>query len=76
MGWIGTNQSVLDFLRNVRADTDEDGRPIVRGVVVSFMGAGEELVVGDEAQYRVGGEWFSLPGGLCGCGVGCAVRVF
>lgn len=57
MGWIGPTERVQDCLKT-HADRDEYGQYMIRGSqVVSFLGAGEEYVLGDGTEIRVQGEW-------------------
>lgn len=61
MGWIGSSNELLHVLRTFGVDRDEDGKFHVDGQIVSFMGAGEEYVVGDEAVAYIDGK----PRNLC-----------
>ena len=63
------------FLRTVHADRDPDGRPILSGVVTSFMGAGQDYVIGDDARYYVDGQPRGLAIGLGGTSYGMKVTV-
>lgn len=56
MGWIGSNNELLHTLRTFGVDHDEDGKYHVDGKIVSFMGAGEEMVVGDDAVAYIEGK--------------------
>lgn len=56
MGWIGSNNELLHVLRTFGVDRDEDGKFHVDGQIVSFMGAGEEMVVGDDAVAYIEGK--------------------
>jgi hypothetical protein len=58
MAWLGMASTVEDFLGAVCADRDEDGRFKVAGDVapVSFMGAGDELLLDDSLQYFIQGK--------------------
>jgi hypothetical protein len=38
----------------------EGEKYIVRGNITSFMGAGDEFVIDDTAEYRSGGHWCNL----------------
>lgn len=55
-GWIGSALELDNTLRCNRCDTTPDGKFCVRGSITSFMGGGEEFVVGADAVYYVGGE--------------------
>lgn len=61
MGWIGSHEELLQALRTFKVDQDEEGKFCVGGQIVSFLGAGEEFVVGDSAIVYVNGE----PKNLC-----------
>lgn len=63
-GWIGSHDALMNYLRVVGADQDGEGKFLVRGTIVSFMGVGEEYTVGADAEYRVGGRWCNLASGL------------
>lgn len=57
MGWLGMADDVVYTLGVIGADRDEDGRFVVtRGGVASFMGAGEEVCISDDASYFVDGD--------------------
>ena len=49
MGWIGTESQLHHTLAVYGCDRDEEGKFKVAGSIVSFMGMGEEYVVGDDA---------------------------
>jgi len=62
-GWCGVKRELLHYLRIVGADQDEEGRFILSGDVVTFLGMdgdNAETVVGPDACYYVDGQ----PGGL------------
>jgi hypothetical protein len=42
------------------AEKDLNGKFIVRGNIISFMGAGEEFVIDDTAEYLREGQWHNL----------------
>lgn len=76
MGWIGSNSELLNALRVVNADRDEDGKFKVYGAPpVSFMGADEEYVVPDECEYSVGGQRRPLAALLNSTSAGMGVTV-
>ena len=64
-GWFGTNSQVRHYLRTVGADC-EDGIPIVRGSMASFLDGGDyaEIVIGSDCEYRRNGQWYGLATGL------------
>ena len=79
-GWVGRESQLLDFLRMVGADQDEEGRFILDGgdVTVFLGGAGVEnpdVVVPEEARYFVNGQQRSLASGLVDAGHGVGVTV-
>lgn len=74
-GWIGTQQQLKNFLDVAGADRDEEGRFKVGGSITSFMGAGDEYVVGDDAYYLSGGQKCSLAGGLRTTSYGLSITV-
>lgn len=59
-GWMGDAQHLLHALDLAGADKTENGDFLIEGLVVSFMGAGQELVVPAEANYFVDGRRASL----------------
>ena len=61
MGWLGSIGELLNALSVVNADKDDQGNYYVQGNITSFMGAGEEMCLGHDAQYRKNNEWLSLP---------------
>ncbi len=68
-GWIGTQHQLLEVLVAGGADTESDGAFKLAGRITSFMGAGDEFVVGPDAVYFVGGEPRSLVAALGGAGL-------
>jgi hypothetical protein len=77
-GWFGRMGQVLHLLRTVGADTDEDGKFLIRGTVSSFMGLGGEnadVVVGADAKFLRNGLECSLPLALRGTSYGMSVTV-
>jgi hypothetical protein len=69
MGWIGPTERIQDCLKT-HADRDEEGDYLVRGAqIASFLGAGEEYVLGDDTEICIQGEWKPiiplLQGGMC-----------
>ncbi len=66
-GWVGVMSQVLHYLSVVGADRDEDGKFLVTGDVVTFLGMGgenAETVVGPDACYFVNGRKANLASGL------------
>ena len=74
MAWIGDNDEVLRALEEVGASKDEAGRFLLRGDLgpVTFMGAGEEVVIHESMHCQVGDEWKEVVPLLKG---GVAVKV-
>ena len=56
MGWIGSANTLYSTLRVLDADRDDKGRFKVEGTIASFLGMGEEYVVGDDACCYVNGK--------------------
>jgi len=63
-GWIGTDAQLQHVLRSFGCDRDVDGRFLVGGNIMSFLGAGEEFVVGADAVYYVDGKPHNLVSAL------------
>lgn len=75
-GWIGLQSQVLHYLGVVGADRDEHGAFLIAGEpVVSFMGAGKEVVVSGETVYFAGGKPCNLAAGLKSTSYGMGVVV-
>lgn len=68
-GWIGTQQELLEALVTAGADCESHGGFRLEGRIASFLGAGDEFVVGPDAVYFVGGEPRSLVAALSGAGL-------
>ena len=56
MGWIGSSNELMHVLHTFNVDRDPDGKFHVDGKIVSFMGAGDEFVVGDDAVAYIEGK--------------------
>lgn len=56
MGWIGSSNELFHVLRTFGVDRDEDGKFHVDGQIVSFLGLGDEYVVGDDAVAYIEGK--------------------
>ena len=77
-GWIGINRQLLHFLRVIGADRDEDGKFLVTGSIVTFLGLGDldaEVVVGAGAKYFIDGQPAGLAAGLHSTSYGMKVQV-
>ena len=59
-GWIGSQHALMAALIQVKCDQDETGAFHVDGSIVSFMGLGEEFVVGENAVYYRDGVAYPL----------------
>ena len=59
-GWIGSSAELLGCLAANHCDQDAAGKYCVDGSITSFMGAGDEYVVAENAVYYVAGEAKSL----------------
>ena len=75
MGHMLNGEQLAYYLRTVHADRDADGRPILSGLTVSFLGAGQDYVIGDDARYYVDGQPRGLAIGLRGTSYGMKVTV-
>jgi hypothetical protein len=60
MGWIGSRNQLFHVLRSFGCD-EKDGQFCVDGNITTFLGMGEEFVVGDDAVYYVNNK----PCNLC-----------
>lgn len=74
-GWIGSESELYHALRMFGCDKTEDGKFCVDGNITSFLGAGEEFVVGGTAVYYVNGQPRNLASALHSTGYGRAVTV-
>lgn len=74
-GWLGPTDRMLHALRLAGADCDEEGRFLVRGTIADFLGAGDEVAVGEDASYLCRGERCSLAGLLNSTSYGTRVTV-
>ncbi|PYQ25644.1 MAG: hypothetical protein DMF56_26995 [Acidobacteria bacterium] len=74
-GWIGRADQLYHVLRMFRCDQDAAGKFCVDGSITSFMGAGDEYVVGADAVYYVDGKPCNLVAALRVTSYGLAVTV-
>lgn len=74
MGWIGNSGELYNALSVAGCDQD-NGKFHVDGSITSFLGLGEEFVVGDDAVYYVSGKPISLVGLLGATSYGSKVVV-
>jgi len=72
MGWIGPSAQLLYAFQIFGADRDEEGRFKVAGSISSFLGMGEETLVGDDAVFFVGGKPSNLAGAMGTTSYGCS----
>jgi hypothetical protein len=75
MGWIGTKSELEHTLRMFGCDKTDEGKFAVDGSITTFMGAGEEFVVADDAVYYVMGQPRNLAWSLNQTGYGRSVVV-
>lgn len=80
MGWMGTKRALLQYLSGVGADTDGNGHFLIRGELpVAFLGEGSDdndIVLTDNVECCIDGQWSNLAHGLNSAGQGVAVKVF
>ena len=75
-GWLGTENELMNYLRVVGADKDDEGRFLIYGEPVSsFMGMDEEFLVPAGTEYSVGGRRCNLAAGLSSTSGGLGVTV-
>lgn len=75
-GWIGSSSQLLYALSVVGADMDKEGNYLIYGEpVISFLGLGEEMVVGEKTNFSIGGQRRGLAGFLQSTSYGMAVQV-
>lgn len=60
MGWIGLTDQMIWVLQVFGADKDEQGQFMVAGSISTFLGLGDEILVGDDAVFFVNGKPSSL----------------
>lgn len=75
MGWIGSESELLNVLSVFKCDRDEEGKFKVDGNITSFLGLGEEFVVGDDAVAYVNDKPCNLCNMLEATSYGLKVRV-
>jgi len=74
-GWIGSWSELSNVLRTLQCDRDGEGRFCVAGNIVSFMGAGEEFSVGEDAVFYVRGKPRNLVSALYATSYGLKIKV-
>jgi hypothetical protein len=74
-GWIGSWNELANVLRTFHCDRDPDGKFCVAGSIASFMGAGDEFTVGEDAVYFVDGKPRNLVSALYATSYGQKVTV-
>lgn len=75
MGWVGTWSELEYTLKMFNCDLNAEGKLCVDGTIVSYMGGGQEMVVGDDAVYYVGGQARSVVMALKATSYGTHVTV-
>jgi hypothetical protein len=76
LGWFGTPDQLLHFLRTVNADRDEDGQFLVAGEEGPMVGLGGlDVVVPASTVYFTGGQAHGLASGLQGTSYGMGIVV-
>ena len=75
MGWTGSRHELHYVLQYFGCDRDDHGAFMVDGAITSFMGAGEDFVVGDDAVFYVKGKPQNLAHVLATSGYGLQVKV-
>lgn len=75
LGHLISAGQLFGFLGVVGCDQGPDGRYHVDGLIVSFMGMGEEYIVGPEAVFYRQGKASSLAVNLRGTSYGLAITV-
>ena len=73
-GWIGSASELEHTLRMFNCDAT-DGKFHVDGSITSFMGAGDEFVVGSDAVYYVNGQPRNLAAALRSTSYGRGITV-
>ena len=58
-GCYCTREQLLDFLGAIDCDRDEEGEFHLTGSIASFMGSGDDFVIGPDAVYYADGQ--SMP---------------
>lgn len=74
-GWMGSWNELSNVLRCFHCDVDGEGRFMVDGGIVSYLGLGEEFVVDKSAVYYVNGEARNLLSALNATSYGMKVGV-
>lgn len=75
-GWIGSWSELSNVLRTFHCDRDSDGKFLVAGNIASFLGAGEEFTVGEDAVFFVDGKSRNLVSALYATSYGQKIKVF
>ncbi len=74
-GHMCSSGQLLHVLRVAGADKDEDGKFLIEGSIVSFMGMGEEMVVSPDAVYFRNGQRCNVALALQGTSYGTKIVV-
>jgi hypothetical protein len=76
MGWFGTVDQLLHFMRTVGADRDEDGQFLVAGEEGPMVGlGGQDVVVPASTVYFVRGQAAGLASGMRSTSYGMGIVV-
>ena len=76
MSCMVDSDAVIAFLESRGADRDDSGfRVYGPEPPISFMGAGDELVLPESLQYAVSGKPHSLAADLLAAGIGVGITV-
>ena len=73
-GWIGFDRQLIYVLGSVGA-RKEDGRFLIWGSAVTYMGASEEVVLGEDAECEVEGRRVRIVPLMTGTSYGSPVTV-
>lgn len=76
LSWFGTPDALLNFLRVVQADRDEDGDFLVAPLGTIAIGMDGSVIVGPDAVYFIAGEPRALAHGLSGTSHGMSIVAF
>lgn len=75
MGWVGTASDLAYTLKELQADTDQEGVFRTSGHIFSFLGLGDEYVLEDDVMFFKDGEPQPLIEALVAAGRGSQVHV-
>lgn len=75
MGWSGDVNQMLYALDTFGCDRDADGKRLVAGTIVLFLGVGPDVVVGADAVYFRNGKPCSIAAAMRSTSYGHAATV-